>query len=489
MRRPPKHSKLHVAWPHLVLALLVTAYAVYFSAYQIARHEAFYTNIDLANMEQTIWNTLHGRFMRATIYPVTGAPVSDFTDRQSESRLADHVQPILLVLALPYALIPRSEIFGVMLSLATALGAVPLYNIARRRLGSEAWALFGVALYLLLPTVETTNAWDPHGTSFLPPLLLAALDTLERGKRRWWWFWTLLAMGCREDIPLLTGWAMLCLAPRDHRQDAAVMASLGTLWSCVAFLIIIPYFGGDGTPYPARFFPSDTTLTTNGILTVLRQRAYWARTVQHSLTYNIRLGLPVLFLYWLHVPSLLAMAPTVLLNGLSWYIAAQIPDISHYSAPLVPWMIVGTLEGFVKLNRSLARWRPTLHWRRILSTAVTASVLGAHVASGYTPLSTRFSWPAPKRPPAQVRTFLAQIPEDAAISAEANLAAHLARRETLRLFPDLRGTTWIILDQRYGLYLYFTEEDAWKKIQQDPSWKVMAEQDGLILLRRARDGP
>ena len=278
--------------------------------------------------------------------------------------MADHVQPILLLLALPYALVPRAETLLVVMCVAVALGALPMYRIAHRRLQNPWLALLFAAGYLLLPALETNSGWDIHGTNFLPPLLLAGLDAAQSGKRGRWWLWALLAMSCREDMPFLVGWAFFWLVPREQRRTASWMLSLGFVWSLLNFLVIIPHFaGGSGTPYLVRFFPPGTELTPADMLSVFSQFDFWRSTLLHFLEYNLRLGIPVFFLYLLHTPSLLAMLPTLLINGLSWFQAARIPSYSHYSAAIVPWVLVGVVEGFVILERWLQQHRPTIRWR------------------------------------------------------------------------------------------------------------------------------
>jgi len=476
------------AWHHMALAVAVASYALFFSLYQMHYHQAFWSGLDLISVQQPIWNTLHGHFMRATYFPFTGEPISNFPRPRYESLFADHVQPTLLVLTVPYALVPRSEVFGVVLSVSVALGALPLYSIARRRLGSESWALLFAVGYLLLPAVETTSGWDIHGTGFLPPLLLAALDAAQRGRRRWWWLWSILAMGCREDIPFLVGWAMLWLAPREQRRDAIAMAIVGTIWSLTSFLGIVPHFGAAGTPYLGRFLPPGTELSMAGIITATTTATFWLQTLKHFVTYNLRLGLPLLFLFWFHSPALLAMAPQLVLNSLSWYDPARYPELSHYSLPLIPWALLGTVEGFVELERRLGRWRP-LHWRGLIGEALAASVIGAHIVSGYTPLSLSFVWPAKTGREPMIQTLLRQIPDNAPISAEMHLAAHLAARETLRLFPDLRDAEWIVIDAWFGGDPYGGFVNTWQRILQDPTWETVAAHDGLILLRKGMGPP
>ncbi len=178
-----------------LLALAGIAYAGYFTLFQFQMHRALWPGVDQTNMEQTLWNTLHGQFMRSTVYPPTGELVRAFDDRRTESRLATHVQPFQLLLLLPYALFPCSETLLLLLGVAVGLGAISLFRLAQRRLASPWLALAAAIVYLLLPAVQTNSGWEIHGASFLPPLMLAALDAAESGKRFWWWTWA-LPRGC-----------------------------------------------------------------------------------------------------------------------------------------------------------------------------------------------------------------------------------------------------------------------------------------------------
>lgn len=484
----PDFSK-NEKWARLLLALAVLVYGVYFSLYQIQRHQAFWTDGDLVSLEQPIWNTLHGDFMRTTYYPIAGERVSDFTQRATESALGDHVQPILLALALPYAIIPRAETLLVVVSVGVGLGAIPLFRIARRRLQSAWWALMFAALYLFLPAVQTNNVWDVHGSNLLPPLLLAALDAVQSGRRGRWWVWTLLAMCCREDMPFLVGWAMVWMAPQTHRREALIMAGLGLALSLFYFGWVIPHFGGGGTPYLVRFFPLGTDITPQGILAAMGQRTFWQYTLTNLVAYNLRLAVPLLGLFWLHGSSLLAMAPTLLVNGLSWYPQMQFPGLWHYSASIIPWALVGAVEGLAALEGRLKSWKPDFKWRVVMGEALAVSVAAAHFLGGYTPLGRGFVWPAPTGREQTMTGLLRSIPADAPVSSELQLAAHLAARKTLRFFPDRRGAEWIVMDVWFGQYHYLSEAEGWRQVMADAGWQTAAARDGLIVLQRGQGPP
>src|SRR5712692_3021815 len=51
-----------------LVALLVAAFSTYFIVYLAARHNVYTTNAeDLGNMDQAIWNTIHGNMLHQTI--------------------------------------------------------------------------------------------------------------------------------------------------------------------------------------------------------------------------------------------------------------------------------------------------------------------------------------------------------------------------------------------------------------------------------------
>jgi len=476
-------------WIQIALALAILVYSLYFSLYQLQRYRAFWIFVDTVDMEQSIWNTLHGQFLRYTVYPVSGRVVTDFSDRVTESQLGEHVQPIMLLLALPYALFPRTETLLLIPGVAVGLGAIPFYRIAKRRLNSARWGLLLALGYLLLPAVQTANSWDPHGVSFLPPLFLAALDAAQQRKAGWWWLWTLLAMSCREDIPFVAGWAMLFSVPKELRRQAIGMFVLGFTWSVVSFFVIIPHFAEGGTPYLAFFVSPDQTGSADGIFALFTNAAFWQEKIGTFLLYNLRLAAPLLCLYWLHWPSLLAMAPTLAINSLSRNSATTLPTYSHYSLPVIPWTLVGAVEGWLILTRALRRRRPTIAWQPLLGGGLLVTILASHLVEGYTPLSQSFLWPPLTGQEAHAAAMLAQIPKDAPVSLDMYLAGHDPRRPTVRLFPDLRDAEWVLLNVWHTASPYGIQPAAWQALFTDPAWETVQAHHGLILLRKGQGPP
>lgn len=153
-------SLLKKRYEFVFLAVGILTYTFVLSYFSIARHNAFASGYDLANMDQTIWNSLHGRFFSFSQH---GATITRFTT---------HTDVILVLLAPLYVLWDNVRILLVFQSLALALGAIPTYLIAQMVTKNKLTSLFVVTLYLLNPGIQWNATYDFHAVSLAIPLLL-----------------------------------------------------------------------------------------------------------------------------------------------------------------------------------------------------------------------------------------------------------------------------------------------------------------------------
>src|SRR5574341_2612144 len=177
----------------LIVIALIIVYSAYFSAYSIQRHNTFRTHAaDLGQMDQALWNTLQGRFLEDTK-----------PDGRQATRLTDHVEPIFLVVSLSYLIYDGVEAILVLQSIVIALGALPIYWIARRRLQNDGAAIVFAAIYLLFPALEAANLAEFHAVTLAPaPLLFAYNYGQERAWKHFALF-ALIALAVKEEIALL----------------------------------------------------------------------------------------------------------------------------------------------------------------------------------------------------------------------------------------------------------------------------------------------
>ena len=143
---PPKRHPLAtlVRRPVVWIWVLILAFTVWFSAYGIRAHEAHLTyKADLGQMDLAVWNTAHGRFVQE----IKGETVS--------TRLTDHVEPIFLPVSALYWVWSDVRALLILQAAALALGAWPIYLLARRRSPS--------------PPLRPLPAWRKKPAWFLPP--------------------------------------------------------------------------------------------------------------------------------------------------------------------------------------------------------------------------------------------------------------------------------------------------------------------------------
>ena len=128
---------------------------------------------DLGNMVQAVWSTAHGRPL-------------DYTriDGQQTARLASHVDPILVLLAPLWAVVPSPLTLAAVQIVAVALGALPVYWLGRRHLGSERLAALLALAYLAYPWLSWNAVDAMHPATLAVPLFLYCVYFLD-GDRLW----------------------------------------------------------------------------------------------------------------------------------------------------------------------------------------------------------------------------------------------------------------------------------------------------------------
>ena len=193
-------SHLSPLTSHFLLFILLTTYTLYFSSYTIQRHENLHSYAaDLSLIDQPMWNTIHGNgFMEVT------------WGENQQPRWAEHFEPILIPLAALFWLWPDVKILLIAQTLALALGAIPVYWLARDHLKemgdlpATLAALGMVTLYLLSPHLQAANMADFHADPFVvTPLLLAFWYARQQHWPRMW-LWAIIAMITKEPLPTLT---------------------------------------------------------------------------------------------------------------------------------------------------------------------------------------------------------------------------------------------------------------------------------------------
>src|SRR5437867_7698674 len=224
-----------IAWGLLLFA--VGAYALEMSYQAMLRYDVYKaTAFDLGNMDQVLWNTIHGRLFQFTNQGADwyGPP----------TRLAIHFEPIILPLSLLYLFHADPRILLIFQTLALVSGALPVFLLTRRYLPE--WPLLAALMaiaYLLAPALLGLNLFDFHPVSLATPLLLYALLALVLKRYVWFLVACILACSCKEDIPLAVAVFVILLIWKYKLPRLGITLIIGgLLWSFLAFKVIIPHF-------------------------------------------------------------------------------------------------------------------------------------------------------------------------------------------------------------------------------------------------------
>ena len=219
----------------------MVAFAAGLGALAVLQHRAFWTGrFDVGNLVQAVWSTAHG-----DVLSVTG-----LTGRQI-SRLGAHFDPIVVVFAPLWWLWPDPSLLLVSQALAVATGAVPVYLLGKRHLGSD-WAAAGFALaYLLHPATQWLVLDDFHPVALATPLLLWAFWFLDAGRLLAFAPVALAACLTKEQIGLVVAAMGLWYALRPEGRRAGIAIALaGAAISVVAVTVVVPHFApGGGSPF------------------------------------------------------------------------------------------------------------------------------------------------------------------------------------------------------------------------------------------------
>ena len=490
-----------MAWlPTLLLLLLMAAYAVYFSWYSINRHNTLNSYAaDLSLIDQPLWNTVMGpgAFMELT-----------WGDRQ-QPRLAEHFEPLLVPLALLFFLWDDVRLLLVLQSIALALGALPVFWIARQQLAGlipfparyptlPTWAgLVFAAAFLLYPHLQAANIADFHADPFVVTPLLLAFWAASRQRWGWLWLWALLAMATKETLPTLTAMLGLWLAassawrpvntgqkssvnPAVFHGLALVLVSAG--WFLLAtFGVVAPlarqYFGTDGPIY----FASRYGQGLPGVAQLLQEPARWS--------YLLGLLAPAGFLPLLAPDLLLLGLPVLLANMLSNF-PGQYSGEQHYSAPLAAVFILAAIYGARRLVHRLPAHRRNGQSLRITGLAAASLwllswSLGCQVRQGWTPLSVRTETYSLSSAARRLPGLLDSIPPQAVTTASAAVHPHLAHRQVIYVFPTVQEADYLLVDVTDipGVH----PNDARAKLLQllQTGWRLLAADDGLLLAQKS----
>ena len=484
-----------------ILAVLIVACALLFSYLSVARHYAFNTSAyDLAMYDQAVWNTSQGRPFEINLLEDTMPGLAN--------KLGDHVEPILLPLALLYKIRSNADVLLVAQAIALAALIWPLYQLVYHRSKSLFLAGLGVSLYLVHPAMWNALLFDFHPVTLAAAFLVFALWMLVQKKRSACLIFAVLAMMCKENIGLLA--AMLgvyaVLFIKSERRFGLILIGLGLSWTIIAVGFINPAFQPAGVSYYLnRYGKLGSTFGEVLLSPFTKFDVFWSIIAgPKRLAYYGDLLLPLGALPLLGLDLILLVLPDIALNTLSAFAPSRTLD-SHYAVIIAPFLILAALWGIERLARWFKRinlakvfqnqQRARIHLSPGLIYGIASALVLISMAAyqidhyqAFLPLSDRYAGTFTVTPHDTIGLQIAaQIPAEAVVSAQFNLLPHVSQRERAHIYPRIEEATYVFLDTRGPIEPFKTQAEyqaAVETLQSDSSFDMVADQDGFILLHR-----
>ena len=223
VRRRTDHVA-RTAWIITLLAFLLFAYVA------VRQHDTFHTRArDMGIYAQVIWNTGHGRPFASTLL------------EDNRLHVAEHVAPVMALIAPLYALVPDPRLLLLLQQASLAAAGLPIFFWARRRVGDMAalGLLFG---YELMPMTSRIAFSEFHPVVMAAlPVALGVKAVLE-GRARAAVVWLLLALLFEEETAPIVGAAGAYLWLRHRQWSGFGLGALAAAWLLAVTLVVMPAF-------------------------------------------------------------------------------------------------------------------------------------------------------------------------------------------------------------------------------------------------------
>lgn len=397
------------------------------------RHYQFQTQAwDMGLFVQFFHNTVRGDVAQTTLAEIP-------------NHLGVHWSPFLLLLAPVYALAPSPYTLLFIQALALALGALPLYFLAKDTLKNKKQALVISSLYLLYPALHWVNWYDFHEIAFFPAPFIAAVYFVHKQRWRWATLFLVIAASVKEDVILvvlaLGIWTIVGACRRagaddndKNRREAKTQLAVGcaiiiasTIYFLLTIKVFMPALGG-GLLRLDRYahFGSNAPeiITTMVKKPLLVFSTFFA---PQKLIYYFWLFAPVLFLPFFGRAAFLLLLPGLLENGLTVF-SSQFTGTYQYDAILIPGMLIATTYGLRNIQE---RW-PTIA-RKIIVLLTATATIGFVARSPLSPLSFPTELFQKNSHWETFREMIRDVPPNVSVSASTLLVPHVAQREQIYL--------------------------------------------------------
>ena len=463
----------------ITLVFFVIAYISYFTLASFLRYNNFFTGrFDLGNMDQTVWNTIHGRLFQTT------DPNGTFII----SRLAYHADFMLILLS-PFYLIwqdPRTLLF--LQSFALGIGAIGIYFVAKEILKNKTLALSFAIAYLFYPAINYANLYDFHTVTIAVPIFFAIWYTLLKKN----YFLTTLLLfivgTTKEEVWAIVGlFGLLLLWKRQYIYGfATTIAGFGLFY--YLFWHAIPSVHG-AQHFALSYFSEFGKTPTQVIINIFFSPFKTLRLIlgKGQLMYLLQLFGPVAFLPLAGLPFLIFAGPDLAISLLSK--DPQLHTIYyHYGAIPTPFIFIASVYGMSVVqqyvtNKSLRRYVLLI----ILVPTFLCAYFFGPLPGAYRMNASMFVDQLSYAP--LIDTFLLSIPKSYSVAATNNIGSHLSHRKLIYTIPvGLKDADIVVflLNDPYAQPSLPAQKKMAAELDKDPLYqKLIAYNDFVVYKKKS----
>ncbi len=466
---------------------------------------------DSAMYEEHLWNLTHGKGFRSYL--------------DQGLFLGEHLQVIHLLLLPLHWLWPSQLLLELCESIALALVAVPVYQIALRHSGRRHAALslaVAVLFYFPLHFLEISidlKTFRPIGLGIAP--LLFAIDRIETKRFRSAAALLLLALSAQEDYSLVLAplgiWTLLHFARRD-RDSAGVWFGAGlfvfsTAYFLLAVLVVIPAFRAGADVHYAQYFgelgntPGDLARRMLSDPGAILSQWFSVRTLFYLLAMLAPLGgLSLLSPGRLFVAAPLAGILALMQLSADEGGAQILIPFHHFHAPLVPFVLWSAAAGLG--GRTAERGTSPALGRLALASAVFVGVwfTNSPAGIGCWDRDSPGYWRTRYVPDDRAALFplvFVQIPRNARVASTDFVHPRFTHHERSydysqyprrvanyeRRVPD--DTDYIVIDTRHPYSWIHSPDDVPELREQPERWELLPDETRgyFIVLKRRQTTP
>ncbi len=461
----------------LMLLIFVSLYIFYFTSISFLRYDNFFTGrFDLGNMDQTIWNTVHGRIFQFT----------DPNGTDTISRLAYHADFILILISPLYLIWSNPKVLLLLQSFVLGLGAYFVYQISKDILKNRNISLILALSYLLNPSTQFSNLYDFHPVTLATTFLLGTFYFVRRNRYLWFFIFLTLSVLCKEQIWVVSaifGLYIFFIKNKKLLGSAIAFISLGAFYYTVTYLIP----GARGSEHFALSYYSelgDTPFTVIKNFIIDPVKTIMLILQGEPILYLYKLFMPVGFIPFASPASLLFAAPDFFINLLSNN--SQLRDLYYqYTSAITPFIFISAIYSVRFLTHKFSKISISFFvWYLIFFALVSAYFIGPLPLSKNPSVSV-FTEQLKNRN--EISKFLANIPEEYSIAATNNLGSHLSRRQNIYIIPlGMKKADIIVflLNDKFAQPSLPAQKELAQSLKQDKRYFLLYESGDFIVFKK-----